>query len=48
MKVMSEMGLGHFDLINRMKTLTMITLSGFHCNKTNVVLFQDRELSPGG
>ncbi len=45
---MSEIGLGHFDLINRMKTLTLITLSGFRCSKTNVVLFQDREMSPGG
>ena len=28
---MSDLGLGHFDNINRMITLYVITLSGFHC-----------------
>ncbi len=28
---MSDLGLGHFDNINRMITLSVITLSGFHC-----------------
>ena len=28
---MSDSGLGHFDNINRIITLSVITLSGFHC-----------------
>jgi len=28
---MSKLGLGQFDDINQMITLTVITLSGFHC-----------------
>ena len=28
---MSGLGLGHFDNINRMITISVITLSGFHC-----------------
>jgi hypothetical protein len=27
---MSDLGLGHFDNINRMITISVITLSGFH------------------
>jgi hypothetical protein len=34
----SDLGLGQSDHINRMITLTVITLSGFYCNKIFCIL----------
>jgi hypothetical protein len=35
---MSDLGLGHFDNINPMITISVITLSGFHCTNKRCLL----------
>jgi hypothetical protein len=39
-----DLGLGHFDNINRMITISVIIVSGFHCSEQNV-LFNTLSLS---
>ena len=43
---MSDSGLGQTDNINRMITLTVITLSGFYCTK-HFVKVNVKKIEPG-